>query len=90
MVFRKPYAFFIKNFRKIHILLIVMCGFIYSKTLQVSTFNKDFLTYLSYDSFFEPISKYLSPLLYIITFLVIVIFMIFVIVLKSNYIFYYY
>lgn len=84
MVFRKPYAFFIKNFRKIHILLIVMCGFIYSKTLQVSTFNKDFLTYLSYDSFFEPISKYLSPLLYIITFLVIVIFMIFVIVLKRK------
>ena len=84
MVFRKPYAFFIKNFRKFHILLIIMCGFIYSKTLQVSTFNKDFLTYLSYDAFLEPISKYLSPVLYIITFLTIIIFLILLIVLRRK------
>lgn len=84
MVFRKPYAFFIKNFKKFHILLIIMCGFIYSKTLQVSTFNKDFLTYLSYDSYYEPISNYLSPLLYLITFLTIVIFLILLIVLKRK------
>lgn len=84
MVFRKPYAFFIKNFRKFHILLIIMCGFIYSKTLQVSTFNKTFLTYLSYDDYFEPISKYLSPFLYIVTFITILIFLILLIVLKRK------
>lgn len=84
MVFRKPYAFFIKNFRKFHILLIIMCGFIYSKSLQVSTFNRDFLTYLSYDAYLEPISKYLSPLLYLATFLTIVIFLVLLIVLKRK------
>lgn len=84
MVFRKPYAFFIKNFRKFHLLLIVVCGFIYSNTLQVIAFNKDFLTYLSYDSYFEPISKYLTPLLYISIFLVILVFMVLLIVLKRK------
>lgn len=84
MVFRKPYAFFIKNFRKFHVLLIVMCGFIYSRSLQVSTFNKDFLTYLSYDSYLEPISKYLSPFLYIVIFLTIIVFLILLIVLRRK------
>ena len=84
MVFRKPYAFFIKNFRKIHILLIVLCGFIYSRTLQVTTFNKEFLTYFSYDSYLEPISRYLSLFLYISIFLTIGIFLLLLIVLKRK------
>lgn len=84
MVFRKPYAFFIKNFRKFHILLIILCGYIYSKSLQVGTFNKEFLNYLSYDSYTEPISKLLSPLLYVFLFLTIAIFLILVIILKRK------
>ncbi len=84
MVFRKPYAFFIKNFKKIHLVLIILCAFIYSKTIQVNTFNKDFLTYLSYDSYFEPISKYLNIYLYLIVLVVIVSFLILLIVLKRK------
>ncbi len=84
MVFRKPYAFFIKSFKKIHLVLILLCAFIYSRTLQLRSFNNDFLTYQSYDSFFEPISKYLSPLLYLALSAVIVSFLILLIILKRK------
>lgn len=84
MVFRKPYAFFIKNFRKIHFVLIILCGFIYSKTIQLSAFNKSFITYLSYDPYLEPISKYLSVLLYLAVILTITGFLIILVVLKRK------
>ncbi len=66
MVFRKPYAFLIKNFKKIHIVLIVLCAYIYYKTISLSGFTNDFLNYLSYDPYFEPISKYINVLLYFV------------------------
>lgn len=84
MVFRKPYAFFIKNFKKIHLVLILLCAFVYSKTLQLRSFNNEFMTYRTYDSYFEPISKYLSPLLYLALIVVIISFGILLIVLKRK------
>ena len=48
MIFRKPYAFLIKNFRKIHVVLLILCGFILYKTIQLSEFIKEFITYVSY------------------------------------------
>ena len=84
MVFRKPYAFFIKNFKKIHLILILLCAFVYSRTLQVKSFNEEFLKYQSYDSYFEPISKYLSPLLYLSLIIVVISFLILFIVLKRK------
>lgn len=71
MVFRKPYAFLIKNFRKIHILLLLLCSFIYYKSIQLSTFIENFITFLSYDKELEPISGYVSIFLYLIVIAVI-------------------
>ena len=73
MVFRKPYAFLIKNFKKIHIVLLILCGFIYYKTMQLDSFVSEFISYLTYDSYLEPITKYTSPLFYLMAVLVIVI-----------------
>lgn len=73
MVFRKPYAFLIKNFRKIHIALLILCGFIYYKTMQLDSFVSEFISYLTYDSYLESITKYTSPFFYLVTLLVIVI-----------------
>ena len=64
MIFRKPYAFLIKNFRKIHIFLLFLCGFILYKTMQLSSFVKEFITYVSYDPYLEPITNYTSFLFY--------------------------
>ena len=73
MVFRKPYAFLIKNFKKVHIILLILCGFIYYKTMQLDSFVSEFISYLTYDSYLEPITKYTSPLFYLVSVLVIVI-----------------
>lgn len=73
MVFRKPYAFLIRNFKKIHILLLILCAFTYYKTMQLDQFVKDFISYLSYDSYLESVTNYTSPLFYLITIFITVI-----------------
>ena len=65
MIFRKPYAFLIKNFRKIHIVLLLLASFIYYKTIQLNSFVSEFLEYLSYDPYLEPITQYTSLLFYL-------------------------
>ena len=60
MIIRKPYAFLIKNFRKIHILLLILCAFIYYKNIQLSAFVNEFVSLGTYDFINEPISKYVS------------------------------
>ena len=72
MIFRKPYAFLIKNFRKIHIVLFLLCAFIYYKTMELTSFIKEFTTYLSYDPYLEPITKYTSITFYIAIIIIIV------------------
>ncbi len=73
MIFRKPYAFLIKNFRKIHVVLLILCGFILYKTIQLSEFIKEFITYVSYDPFLEPITNYTSILFYFFSILVVIV-----------------
>ena len=73
MIFRKPYAFIIKNFKKIHIVLFLLCLFLIYKTTQLNSFIKEFITYVSYDPYLEPITKYTSFFFYIIAIIVIVI-----------------
>lgn len=73
MIFRKPYAFIIKNFRKIHIALFLCCVFLIYKTTQLNSFIKEFISYVSYDPYLEPITKYTSFIFYIVAILVIAI-----------------
>ncbi len=56
MVFRKPYAFLIKNFKKIHLLLLILCGFVYYKIFVLKDFIKEFLLYGTYNKNLEGIS----------------------------------
>ena len=60
MIIRKPYAFLIKNFKKIHIFLILLAIYVYYKTTQTYSFLNEFIKLASYDSFNEPITKYVS------------------------------
>ena len=43
MIIRKPYAFLIKNFRKIHILLLAISLFVAYKLFDVTRFINDFM-----------------------------------------------
>lgn len=71
MIIRKPYAFLIKNFKKIHIFLFALCAYILYKTTQLYSFMKEFVTLGTYDAYNEPISKYTTVLAYIFLLLII-------------------
>lgn len=60
MIIRKPYTFLIKHFKKIHIVLLALALFVYYKNLQVYTFVKDFISLLVYNSYEDPISRYIG------------------------------
>lgn len=62
MIIRKPYAFLIKNFKKIHICLFILCSYIFIKMSQVRSFVSEFISFGTYDSYNEPISRYVSGL----------------------------
>lgn len=65
MILRKPYALLIKHFQKIHLLLILICAYIFYKLTILRSFVSDFLQTESYDSYYEPISNYISFLVII-------------------------
>ena len=60
MIIRKPYAFLIKNFRKIHIALLVIGLFVLYKTIDTANFVNDFMKYVTYDLYANPITKHIS------------------------------
>ena len=43
MIIRKPYAFLIKNFRKVHIVLLLLSFFVFRANLQINAFLKEFV-----------------------------------------------
>ena len=45
MVFRRPYAFLIKHFRLIHIILFILFAYITFKANNILTFFKDYINY---------------------------------------------
>lgn len=60
MIVRKPYAFLIKNFKKIHIFLLVLSCFVAYKLFNVSGFVSDFMRFGIYDNYNNPITKYIT------------------------------
>ncbi len=60
MIIKKPYAFLIKNFKKIHIFLLIISLFIYFKNTQLYNYVKEFISYGSYDIYNDPISRYVN------------------------------
>ena len=72
MIIRKPYAFLIKNFRKIHIVLLIVGLFLFYKTIDVARFVNDFMSFGVYDAYVNPISKHITFLMRFLIFLMIV------------------
>lgn len=84
MIIRKPYAFLIKNFKKIHIFLLLLCCYIYYKNTQTRSFVSEFLQLGTYDSYYEPITDYVSGLAIISLLIVIGLSLALVIVLRHK------
>lgn len=63
MIIRKPYAFLIKNFRKIHIVLLLLSFYVLYKTFDVAHFVNNFMTVGSYDLYANPITDHITGIM---------------------------
>lgn len=72
MIIRKPYAFLIKNFKKIHIVLLIISLFVLYKVIDVSNFVKEYMTYGTYDAYLNPITKHITFLISLSLFILII------------------
>lgn len=71
MIIRKPYAFLIKNFRKIHVALLLIGLYILYKTFDTVQFVNRFMDYGIYDLYADPISGHITSLMRIAILLVV-------------------
>ena len=60
MIIRKPFAFLIKNFRKIHIVLLLIGLFVLYKTMDTVGFVNEFMKFGTYDLYADPITNHIS------------------------------
>ena len=60
MILRKPYAFLIKNFKKINILLLALTAFILWKSLDLYGFVKSYVQTGIYNTMLDSISNYVN------------------------------
>ena len=72
MIFRKPYAFLIRNFKKIHIALLLISLYVAYKVLDVNSFVNEFMKFGMYDLFQNPVSRHITIWLKIAILLLIV------------------
>ena len=72
MIIRKPYAFLIKNFRKIHIVLFVLSLYVAYKIIDVGHFVNQFINIGTYDLYVDPITKHITGLMMFSVFIIII------------------
>lgn len=63
MIIRKPYAFLIKNFRKIHIVLLLLSFYVFFKTFDVARFVNNFMAVGSYDLYSNPVTDHITGIM---------------------------
>lgn len=60
MIIRKPYAFLIKNFKKIHIALLIVSLYLAYKVIEVNSFVNEFMSMGIYDLYANPITRHIT------------------------------
>lgn len=73
MILRKPYAFLIKYFQKINILLLLLVGFVFYRNLQIYQFVKDYLATSIYNPTIDSIKNYANIYIYLVFIIILII-----------------
>ena len=60
MIIRKPYAFLIKNFKKIHIAACIIWVYVFFTVSNLSNFISEFRRLGTYDAYNEPVTRYVN------------------------------
>ncbi len=84
MIIRKPYAFLIRHFKKIHIFLLALCLYVFYKNSQARSFVSEFLNLGTYDVYNEPISNYINFISILFIFIIIVLAIALIILLRHK------
>ena len=84
MIIRKPYAFLMKHFRKIHILLLLFSVFVFYKTNTFLSFVKQYMNTKVYNPTVESVRYYASDFLFLVLLLMIAIIGIVIFLLKRK------
>ena len=84
MIIRKPYAFLIKNFKKVHAFLLLIGLYVLYKLFEVGSFISDFMTFGTYDYENNPITKHITIVLFIVIFIIILVSFLLVLLLKRK------
>ena len=62
MILRKPYAFLIKNFKKINIILLILTVFIYIRNMSAYGFVRDYVNTAVYNELIDSVGNYINAL----------------------------
>lgn len=73
MILRKPYAFLMKHFKLINLILLIAMFFCISKVLKLYSFVKDYIATGIYNITLNPISNYINTTFFLIVVLVIIV-----------------
>ena len=73
MILRKPYAFLIKNFKKINIILLIFTIFIYIRNMSAYGFVRDYVNTAVYNELIDSVSNYINVLSILPLFITIII-----------------
>ena len=65
MIIRKPYAFLIKNFKKIHIVMLILSLFVAYKLIDTNNFVNNFMRLGIYDLYADPVTRHITTLMMI-------------------------
>lgn len=84
MIIRKPYAFLMKNFKKIHILLLLLSIYIFYKSNAFYSFVKQSTSSGIYNSSLDSVSNYASQFFYLAILIFIGIIVAIVVLLKKK------
>ncbi len=84
MVLRKPYAFLIQYFQRIHLFLLGLCFYLFYKTTSLRTFVSEFISTESYNQDLESINNYVGFLPVVVILLCLGIFLALMILLRHK------
>ncbi len=84
MIIRKPYAFLIKYFRRVHIVLLLLSFYVFAKNIATTSFLTEFSSSGIYSAVLDPISKRLGILTYLSLIVIIAVVALLMILLKRK------
>ncbi len=84
MILRKPYAFLIKHFQKINMLLLILVLFAYNDISKFSKFAKNYVNAGYYDEKVNAISNYFNTSIVLAFLLILIISVILIVLLKKK------